>query len=304
MVIPRPDAGAVNSPKLAANNSGFGPRAAFLREETFMRNATLLRAVAVTLPVLLIAPCCDGTGAGPGQRPGGPRHQAGPGVIARSHRQGDRCTKGSAHRPSGHGQQLGPPGRRHQVAAARRPVRAERRARPPRPQLLARQRDCRHRLTRRGRAAGREPGCGGGGARRAGGGPRRYPGHDWAQGAVAAQAPAGACPRKGRVQLNPQAIESIHAATQGGRGPAAQNLGYTGAGVKVAWIADGIDINNPDFIRANGQHVFVDYKDFSGTGTTHPPTAARLSSTPVPSPPRAGTRTTWPATASVCPGRA
>ena len=81
---------------------------------------------------------------------------------------------------------------------------------------------------------------------------------------------AGACPRKGRVQLNPQAIESIHAATQGGRGPAAQNLGYTGADVKVAWIADGIDINNPDFIRANGQHVFVDYKDFSGTGTNAP----------------------------------
>jgi Subtilase family/Peptidase inhibitor I9 len=89
--------------------------------------------------------------------------------------------------------------------------------------------------------------------------------------AAAAQRPLpGACSRRGRVQLNPQAIESIHAATQTGRGPAAQNLGYTGAGVKVAWIADGIDINNPDFIRANGQHVFVDYKDFSGTGTNAP----------------------------------
>ena len=44
-------------------------------------------------------------------------------------------------------------------------------------------------------------------------------------------------------------------------------LGYTGAGVKVAYIADGINLNDPDFIRANGKHVFIDYQDFSGTGT-------------------------------------
>ena len=80
----------------------------------------------------------------------------------------------------------------------------------------------------------------------------------------------GACTSGKTVQLNPEAIENIHAATQSGKGNAAQSLGFTGAGVKVAWIADGLDINNPDFIRANGQHVFVDYQDFSGTGTNAP----------------------------------
>ena len=81
----------------------------------------------------------------------------------------------------------------------------------------------------------------------------------------------GACPTsKNAVQLNPEAVEVIHAATQSGKGASAQALGYTGAGVKVAYIADGIDTNNPDFIRANGKHVFVDKEDFSGTGKNAP----------------------------------
>jgi hypothetical protein len=80
----------------------------------------------------------------------------------------------------------------------------------------------------------------------------------------------GACPSSGQVQLDPEAVEDIHAATQSGTGDAAQSLGYTGAGVKVGFIADGIDVKNPDFIRADGQPVFVDYQDFSGTGTGSP----------------------------------
>jgi subtilisin family serine protease len=43
-----------------------------------------------------------------------------------------------------------------------------------------------------------------------------------------------------------------------------------GSGIKVGIIADGIDPNNPDLIRANGQHVIFDYEDFSGFGPTAP----------------------------------
>jgi hypothetical protein len=43
-----------------------------------------------------------------------------------------------------------------------------------------------------------------------------------------------------------------------------------GTGVKVGIIADGIDPNNADLIRSNGQHVIFDYEDFSGFGVGAP----------------------------------
>jgi Subtilase family/Peptidase inhibitor I9 len=69
--------------------------------------------------------------------------------------------------------------------------------------------------------------------------------------------------------LEPEALQTTHTAYADPSTPQAQNLA-TGAGVKVAFFADGLDINNPDFIRPDGSHVFIDYKDFSGEGPNAP----------------------------------
>ena len=80
----------------------------------------------------------------------------------------------------------------------------------------------------------------------------------------------GACAPAGQVQLDPQALETIKADSDVPGARTARSLGFDGSGVTVAFIADGLDINNPDFIRPGGSHVFVDYKDFSGEGTGVP----------------------------------
>jgi hypothetical protein len=81
----------------------------------------------------------------------------------------------------------------------------------------------------------------------------------------------GACSTNPQApQLNPQALETISADSDNRHAKTARSLGLTGAGVSVGFIADGLDPNNPDFIRPNGQHVITDYKDFSGEGLNVP----------------------------------
>ena len=79
---------------------------------------------------------------------------------------------------------------------------------------------------------------------------------------------AGVC--SSTPDLAPAGLPLIHAASSDPAAKTAASLGFTGAGVTVGFIADGLNINDPDFIRPSGQHVFVDYKDFTGEGTKAP----------------------------------
>lgn len=62
--------------------------------------------------------------------------------------------------------------------------------------------------------------------------------------------------------LEPEALQVTHDTD-------AQRLA-TGKGVTVAYLADGIDTGNPDFVRPDGSHVFTDYRDFTGEGLNTP----------------------------------
>ncbi|HKN99031.1 MAG TPA: S8 family serine peptidase [Pseudonocardiaceae bacterium] len=77
------------------------------------------------------------------------------------------------------------------------------------------------------------------------------------------KASPNACPANPKHPLlEPEAVQVTHDA-------AAQRLA-TGKGVTVAYLADGVDTANPDFVRADGSHVFTDYRDFTGEGTDTP----------------------------------
>ncbi len=69
------------------------------------------------------------------------------------------------------------------------------------------------------------------------------------------------------VELDPQALQAIRANNNHPGAPTtAASLGITGAGVKVAFVAEGINVDQPNFQRANGSHVIVNQADFTGEG--------------------------------------
>jgi hypothetical protein len=83
----------------------------------------------------------------------------------------------------------------------------------------------------------------------------------------APKAPPGACSAKPQLEPEGLALTGTDSAARGTK--TARSLGFTGAGVKVAFLADGIDTANANLMRGS-KPVISDYKDFSGDGTNAP----------------------------------
>lgn len=78
--------------------------------------------------------------------------------------------------------------------------------------------------------------------------------------------PAACSTDRSKPQLEPEALQTLHVRSDDPTTKTAAALGIDGTGVKVAYIADGINPNNIAFLRPDGSSAVVDYKDFYGDG--------------------------------------
>ena len=93
--------------------------------------------------------------------------------------------------------------------------------------------------------------------------------------AVIPSVPASACSTNpANPGLEPEALSTINARSDDPTAKTAAALGIDGSGVKVAYIADGINPQNAGFIRKDGTSAIVDYQDFYGDGPNAPSSGA------------------------------
>jgi hypothetical protein len=91
-----------------------------------------------------------------------------------------------------------------------------------------------------------------------------------AAGAAPVTTPPGTCSASTATpQLSPDGLPLTHTVSATPGAVTARSLGYTGAGVKVGFLADGVYPDNANLQRA-GKSVITAYQDFSGDGTTAP----------------------------------
>ncbi|HUB39580.1 MAG TPA: protease inhibitor I9 family protein [Streptosporangiaceae bacterium] len=81
---------------------------------------------------------------------------------------------------------------------------------------------------------------------------------------------AGACLAHGKARLEPEGLSLTGVASSNPKTKTARSLGISGAGETVAYIADGIDPKNVNFIRKDGKSAITVYRDFTGDGTNVP----------------------------------
>jgi len=89
-------------------------------------------------------------------------------------------------------------------------------------------------------------------------------------GAPAAVSAAACSSDPSRPQLEPEALQTMHARSDDPTARTAAALGVDGSGVKVGYIADGINPANRGFVRPGGGSAIVDYEDFYGDGPNAP----------------------------------